>query len=93
VKAGKRLLPFSKQAITGKKWQQALLRVRKPLGKSTARGFTSAQYTTSLPNVPPGEYVVLQYQSTFEQRNSATETLYMVLNVYKQWRTAGYLTK
>lgn len=82
-----------KQAITQEKWQEALLQARKPLGKSAARSFASAQYTTSLPNAPPGEYVVLQYQSSFEQKNPVTETLYMVLDGDKQWRTAGYLIK
>jgi hypothetical protein len=82
-----------KQAVTGEKWQQALLQVRKPLGQSTARNFTSAQYTISLPNAPPGEYVVLQYQSSFEQRNPATETVTLVLDGDKQWRTTGYIIR
>ena len=36
--------------------------------KSISRQLQSKQYTTSLPGAPDGQYVVLQYKTSFEQR-------------------------
>lgn len=82
-----------KQQITADKWNEALVSVRTPIGKVTKRTLSSAQYTTSLPNAPAGEYVVLQYQSAFEKKNPATETVIMMKDADKQWRPVGYFIK
>ncbi|MDJ1468234.1 DUF4019 domain-containing protein [Xanthocytophaga flava] len=82
-----------KQQLTSDKWKEALVSARTPFGKVVKRTLGSAQYTTSLPNAPAGEYVVLQYQSAFENKSSATETVFMMKDADKQWRPVGYFIK
>ena len=81
-----------KQAVQQPQWENMARSVRKPLGKPAGRTLKSAKYTQSLPNAPAGEYVVLQYQTAFATV-AATETVTMVLDTDKQWRTAGYFVK
>ncbi len=64
-----------KANIAREQWQEVLLRNRGPLGALISRKLTSAEYTTQLPGAPDGQYVVLQYESNFEHKNFATETV------------------
>jgi hypothetical protein len=44
---------------------------RTPLGKIISRTVKSAVYTTNLPGAPDGQYVVIQYESSFEHKKAA----------------------
>jgi len=59
-----------KAAVTKEKWQDALRAGRNPLGKMLSRKLKSAAYKTTLPGAPDGEYVVIQYESSFEHKQS-----------------------
>ncbi|MBM4320898.1 MAG: DUF4019 domain-containing protein, partial [Deltaproteobacteria bacterium] len=52
----------------------------------------SARYQTSLPGAPDGEYVVIQFESSFENKRSAIETITPMLDSGK-WRVSGYFIK
>lgn len=82
-----------RQAITQERWEQALQGVRKPLGKLISRQMTSRTYTTTLPGAPDGEYVVLKFETSFERKKSAVETVTSTLDKDGQWRVAGYFIK
>ncbi len=45
---------------------------------------------TSLPGVPDGDYVVIQYEASFENKRSAVETITPVLDEDGAMRVAGY---
>jgi len=64
-----------------------------PLGKNTSRTLKSAKYTTTLPGVPDGRYVVLQYESSFEHKQSAIETVTPMLDNDGLWHVSGYYIK
>lgn len=81
-----------KEAVTESQWQQAAKAVRGPLGKLVSRKLKSATYATSLPGAPDGHYVVLQYDSAFEHKASAVETVTMMLDE-GAWRASGYFIK
>jgi hypothetical protein len=66
---------------------------RAPLGKAAARTLKSAAYKTSLPGAPDGHYVVIQYQSSFEHKRSAIETVTPSLGDDGQWRVSGYFIR
>jgi hypothetical protein len=66
---------------------------RKPLGKTLSRKITSAKYTTTLPGAPDGEYVVIQYQTSFKNKLSAVETVTPMLDKNGDWRVSGYYIK
>lgn len=50
-------------------------------------------YTKKLPGAPDGEYVVIQYESSFEHKQSAVETVTPMLDKDGKWRVSGYYIK
>jgi hypothetical protein len=82
-----------KAAVTKEQWQSALRGSRDPLGKLLSRKLKSATYTKTLPGVPDGEYVVIQYDSSFEHKQSAVETVSPMLDRDGKWRVSGYYIK
>jgi hypothetical protein len=82
-----------KAAVTQGQWQDALTSVRTPQGKVLQRKLKSATYTKSLPNAPAGEYVVIQYDTNFEHKQGATETVVPTLDKDGKWRVSGYFIK
>ena len=82
--------PMFKHAVLKGQWAQMLEATRTPLGKVVSRKVKSAEYTTSLPGAPDGEYVVVQYESVFEHKKSAIETVTPSLGDDGQWRVSGY---
>ena len=81
---------FFRGAVTKEQWKESLDSVRKPLGKLVSRSVKSKTYATSLPGAPDGEYVVIQYASSFENKKSAVETVTPVLDKDGKWRVSGY---
>jgi hypothetical protein len=82
-----------KGAVTREQWGASLNSVRKPLGKLVSRTLKSKTYATSLPGAPDGEYVVIQYTSSFENKKSAVETITPMLDKNGKWRVSGYYIK
>ncbi len=82
-----------KNAVSKEQWNQSLNAVRKPLGKVIKRTVKSKQYTTSLPGAPDGEYVVIQYETSFENKKSSIETVTPMLDKDGKWRVSGYYIK
>jgi hypothetical protein len=66
---------------------------RKPLGAVVSRNLKVAQYATSLPGAPDGQYVVIQYDSSFANKKSAMETVTPMVDKDGQWRVSGYFIK
>ncbi len=80
-------------AVSRAQWDATLQTVRKPLGKLKSRSVQSAVYKSSLPGAPAGEYVIIQYQSSFENMPSATETVTPMREKDGSWRVSGYFIK
>lgn len=84
---------YFKKAVTEEKWKQALSAVRRPLGKVVSRKLKSKQYATSLPGAPDGEYVVIQFETSFENKKASVETITPMLDKDGKWRVSGYYIK
>jgi hypothetical protein len=84
---------YFKNAVTNDQWQSSMHAVRDPLGKVLSRKVRSATYTKTLPGAPDGEYVVIQYDSGFEHKQSAVETVTPTLDPDGKWRVSGYYIK
>jgi hypothetical protein len=82
-----------KANVAREQWQELLARNRAPLGPVISRKLKSAEYTTQLPGAPDGQYVVLQYESGFEHKNSAIETVTPTLDRDGTWRVCLYTVK
>jgi hypothetical protein len=81
---------YFKNSITQEKWDQTLNAVRNPLGKLISREVKSKTYTTSVPGAPDGEYVVIQFDTSFQNKKSAIETVTPMLDKDGKWRVSGY---
>jgi len=84
---------YFKEAVTEKQWEQAVTAVRSPLGKVISRKLKSKQYATSLPGAPDGEYVVIQFETSFEKKKSSVETITPMKEKDGSWRVSGYYIK
>ena len=82
-----------KTHVTQDQWQKMVGPVRDPLGKVLSRKLKSATYTKALPGAPGGEYVVIQYDTSFEHKQSAVETVTPMLDKDGKWRVSGYFIK
>jgi hypothetical protein len=84
---------YFRNAINQEQWNRSLQAVRKPLGEVVSRQMKSATYTTSLPGAPDGEYVVIQFDTSFENKKAAIETVTPMMDQDGTWRVSGYYIK
>lgn len=78
-----------RRSLSAPQWQAALDKVRKPLGAVLTRGQLDLKRLKSLPGLPDGDYVVLQFRTDFAQRKGATETL-TLMSEGGRWQAIGY---
>ena len=82
-----------KGAVTREQWKQAVAGVRGPLGRTVSRKVRSRQYTETVPGGPDGKYVVIQFDTVFEKKSSAVETVTPMLDADGTWRVSGYFIR
>ncbi len=82
-----------KSAVSLSQWRQSITAVRDPLGKTLDRQLKSAEFKTSLPGAPDGQYVVIQFRTRFEHKKEATETIVPMLDKDGHWRVSGYFIR
>ena len=81
---------YFKNAVDENQWEKSLTSVRKPLGEVLSRKAMSQNYTKTLPGAPDGEYVVIQYETSFEKKAFAIETVTPCFEKDGIWRVSGY---
>jgi hypothetical protein len=84
---------YFRNAVNQDQWEQMLQSVRNPLGKVISRKLKTKAYKTSLPGAPDGQYVVIQFDTSFQNKKSAIETVTPVFDKDGQWRMSGYYIK
>ncbi len=81
-------------AVTREEWQQTGAAVREQTGKMVSRKLKAKEYTTSLPNAPEGEYVVIQFETSFEKLENGVETVTPKFDEEDgSWKVSGYFVK
>ena len=71
-------------------WVSHLSNMRGPLGGLKQRAVTSSEFHESLDGVPDGQYAVFAYDSSFENREYATEIVALAQEANSSWRVIGY---
>lgn len=84
---------YFQRAIGRDQWRQALNAARQPLGKALSRTLKSKSYMTQLPGAPDGQYVVIQFDTSFENKRSGIETVTPMMDADGSWRVSGYYIK
>jgi len=79
--------------VTEPNWANSMETFRKPLGDLVSRKLKSAQRMTEMPGAPDGQYVVMQFETSFANKKSAIETITFMLEKDGQWKSAGYFIK
>lgn len=99
VDAGKHAASWNEAAeifrntVKPEQWEQLVKAVRKPLGKPISRKVQTKVYKTSLPGASDGEYVVIQFETSFENKKAAIETVTPMMEKDGKWRVSGYFIK
>jgi len=81
---------YLQRATTEEAWQRNLDQKRKPLGKLISRKLKSAKFDRPVNKVPDGDYVKIQFTSSFENKKEAIETVTPVLQKDGTWKVSGY---
>lgn len=61
--------------------------------KVISRVVSTKEFMTSLPGAPDGEYVVIQFKTSFENKKEAVETVTPKKDKDGKWRVSGYYIK
>ena len=93
IESWKESADYFKRAVSQEQWEQAMKSGREPLGKMISRKVANALYTTSLPGAPDGQYVVIQFNTSFENKKSGIETVTPMVDKDGRWRVSGYYIK
>jgi hypothetical protein len=84
--------PILKNKVTKQEWNKGLRDIRKPLGKLVSRSPEKFARAHSLPGAPDGDYVIVEYLSTFAN-GKHPEQLTWVLENGDTWRVTGYFIR
>lgn len=79
-------------AVTQPKWESSLQTGRLPLGAVKSRQLKTANFSRTLAGAPDGEYVLISYETQFEFKAQAIETL-TTMKDRDNWKVAGYFIK
>lgn len=82
-----------RQKVSESRWQTAAASARAPFGTLKSRTLQSATPKNALPGAPDGQYVVIQFVSSFEHKASAIETVTPVMDTDGKWHVSGYYIK
>ncbi len=81
-----------RQAVPKAQWETSVGAARRPFGALLSRRVRGTQYAESLPGAPDGRYVVIEYDTVFERKKLAVETVTPMWDG-DAWRVSGYYIK
>jgi hypothetical protein len=85
--------PLFQARVTEESWETTMASLRTPLGNLLSRKLKSAQRMTAMPGAPDGQYVVIQFQTSFANKKSTIETVTVGPKRDGTWKAGGYYIK
>jgi Protein of unknown function (DUF4019) len=85
--------PAFRAAVTKTAWALALTKARGPLEPFGGRTLLGAKYVESLPNAPPGPYVVIQFRTNVAGGREVVETVTPMRTPDGSWKVSGYFVR
>jgi hypothetical protein len=82
-----------RDAVPQSQWVTRIATVRGPLGAVKSRRPSTVRIAHSLPGVPDGEYVVIEFSTSVEHKVRATETVTPMKDTDGHWRVSGYFVR
>jgi hypothetical protein len=78
-------------AVIEADWVKHLDSIRSPLGNVESRKFEASEFQESLEGLPDGEYVILIFESSYENRKYVvSEIVALAKEADSSWRVVGY---
>lgn len=84
---------YLKKTIRESQWEQTLTAHRQPFGALISRRHLRTEYRSNLPGVPNGQYAILHFMSSFQEKAGALETVVLTKEPDGTWKTIGYTIK
>ncbi len=84
---------FFKTHVTAETWKQMVGSTRRQAGTLISRSVKSKTYTTYAPGAPPGEYVIIEFNSSFQNKKTAVERVTPMMDKDGKWRVSGYFIR
>ncbi len=78
-----------KQQLTKNQWIDTVDGIGEQVGGIKDRSLESAEYSTEVPQAPPGEYIILKYFSGTTVGQDIVETV-VLMNESDIWKVSGY---
>jgi hypothetical protein len=75
--------------VSAQQWQSSFTVLLCERGRTLSRTLQSTRFAEELPGEPDGEYVILEYATSFEGMN-VTEIVVLVKESDGQWRVSDY---
>ena len=89
----KETAPYFQRNVPQDQWEVNGKHIRESFGNVISRKLKSAQYTKSVPGAADGEYVILQFDTSFAKKKSAVETITPMRDKDGHWKVSGYFVK
>jgi hypothetical protein len=71
-------------------WEEALQKVRTPLGQMMGRSVLATRFLNAVPGGPDGDYAQILYDTTFLEVGPSRETVTLEREADGVWRVIGY---
>lgn len=84
---------YFKAIMRQEAWINSIRPLRESLGKVIIRKYKSHEFATAMPGAPDGEYVVIRFETSFENKKVAIETVTPMADTDGMWRVSGYYIK
>src|SRR5215472_7197909 len=81
---------YFRNVTTKQQLKQQVSVWRSALGSVVSRRLRTVQYLTTMPGAPDGEYVMIQYDTSFTHKKSAVEVVVPMIDADGKWRVSEY---
>jgi hypothetical protein len=85
--------PILKNSTSRKDWTAYLKDKREHFGRMLSRKLLKADPLKNVPGLPPGQFIGMQYRTSFEKLPSAVEVVIPVQDKDGQWRVSEYVVQ
>jgi uncharacterized protein DUF4019 len=75
------------------RWHQVMETVRDALGKPEDRRFSKKKLQDKLPGLASGHYAIVRFETVFEGKSDAIETVYLENPSEDVWKVCGYYVR
>ena len=81
---------YFRNSVKQDQWALIVQPVRKNLGKLISRKLKAKIYKNASTGEPQGQYIIVQYETSFQNKNLVIEEVVAMLEKNGRWKVSGY---